>query len=59
MKASISSILKAMGIILRWKEFHFMIEIDIKEIPYKDFLVSWRVIFSGLGVQMMPRRPAG
>ena len=30
-----------------------------KEITHKIILMSWRVIFEALGVQMTPRRPAG
>ena len=30
-----------------------------KKILTKSFWVSWGVIFKGLGVQMMPRKPAG
>ena len=51
-----------MGIILRWKNFNYMLEIDILrneshkyECPEGVFWVSKRV----LGVQKTTRRPAG
>ena len=49
-----------MGIILRWKNLNYMLEIDIlRNDAQKCLCVLSRCIFEGLGVQMMPRRPAG
>ena len=40
-------------------KFNYMLEIDIERNSSQIFWGVLGVIFEGLGVQMMPRRPAG
>ena len=43
------------GIILRWKMFIYMHDIDIlRKYHQKYFSVSWKVIFEGFCVEMAP-----
>ena len=49
------SLYNFMGIILRWKKFNYMLEIDIIRSTLQTIWMSWRMISEGLGVQMMAR----
>ena len=48
-----------MGIILRWKNYNYMIGIDISRNYSHTFLGALRDVFEDLGVQMTPTCPAG
>ena len=51
------SLYNVLGIVLRLKNFNYMLEMDILRNQSQNIWVSTGVILEGLGIQMTPRHP--